>query len=222
MTSWTEGAVTAADPFPLLVELPPAAAGAVDALSEVRAHAFEQAYHAGFAEGLRDGRVRGEAEGAVVVRAHVDAVLATLSDSVARQRAEEDQLTSSLGPSVIDAALRIAEAVLGRELELADSPGRDALVRALRAAPERGHLVARLHPDDAALLHDADVPGSTGRRTLEVVADPSVERGGCLLETPTGSVDALLSTAFERVREVLTGDAETDAEVDVASGDVAA
>ena len=77
-----------------------------------------------------------------MVRAHVDAVLATLSDSVARQRAEEDQLTASLGPSVIDAALRIAEAVLGRELELADSPGRDALVRALRAAPERGRANA--------------------------------------------------------------------------------
>jgi len=44
---------------------------------------------------------------------------------------------------------------------------------------------------------------SAENRRIEVVADPSVEPGGCLLDTPTGRVDALLSTALARAAEVL-------------------
>ena len=98
---------------------------------------------------------------------------------------------------------------------MSSAPGRAALERALRIAPDEGHLVARLHPDDARVLDVSAVAGSPSRRTIEIVADPAVEPGGCVLDTPTGSIDALLSTALERVGEALAvGDDDGDEDED--------
>ena len=207
MTSSTDAPVVRTDPFPALGELllPVASAGSHGGiLDELRARAEAEGRRAGYEQGRQDGFDRGLAEARSLVGERVDAVLASIEEAVARSQADDALVAASLGNAVVTAALEIAEAVLGREVALAESPGRDALVRALVAAPPTGHLVARLHPVDAELVAASDLPGSE-RRTIEIVGDPAIEPGGCVLDTPTGQVDALLSTALSRVAEALTG-----------------
>ncbi len=59
----------------------------------------------------------------------------------------------------------------------------------------------RVHPDDVATL--PDLSGALAGGSVTVVADPTVEPGGCLAEAGDRTVDARLSTALERLREVL-------------------
>ena len=87
------------------------------------------------------------------------------------------------------------------ELAISTNPGRDALVRALRFAPETGHVHARLHPDDAALLGEMDAV--LGRRSLSVTADPSLQSGDCIVDVDSTRIDARIDAAFERIAEVL-------------------
>jgi len=195
--------MTSCSPFPAIEDLPAldlvllaGSGGTSNALA--RARAVEAGRDEGFAVGYAEGRVAALADaGDIVVRAAaaLDAATADLAQRDAVEMVE-------LGRGVVDLALQIAAAVIGRELDTAIDPGADAIVRALELAPDRGTMVARLHPEDAATLVDTEAlaPG----RDLAVVADPSVERGGCVLEVGPARIDAQLSVALGRVADELS------------------
>ncbi|MBM6401462.1 FliH/SctL family protein [Phycicoccus sonneratiae] len=124
-------------------------------------------------------------------------------------RATDDAVAGLTLRDATDTAARlavdIAEALVGHHLEVDGCAARDAVARALVEVPRGGTVLVRVHPDDAALLvDDEDSLGAlVPTATLELVADPTVERGGCLADIGDRTVDARLSTALARVREVL-------------------
>ncbi len=93
-------------------------------------------------------------------------------------------------------------------LALAAVPERvvDVLRGAIRRASDRSRLVARVHPDDLAVCRDAAAEVTErmgGIGAFEVVDDPRIGRGSCLLETGTGDVDATFESQLARVLEAL-------------------
>ena len=186
--------------------LSPAARRVVDpeALAEATARGYEDGRAEGYADGLAAGRAaaledaaRQQAEGAARIEQAVTALHAAVADAARRHEAAVVALEEVL----VSGAFELAEALLGRELELATDPGRDAVRRALRLAEGSEPVSAHLHPDDIATLGDLDslAPG----RALTVIPDAAVERGGCVLQVGSGRVDARLGAALERVRQVL-------------------
>ena len=61
------------------------------------------------------------------------------------------------------AVVTLVEDLLGRELALADSPGLDALRRAMTLCPDDAPAVVRLHPDDLAEMPAEALAGLPGR-----------------------------------------------------------
>lgn len=73
------------------------------------------------------------------------------------------------------------------------------VVRAVVAAMrEREQLVVRLHPDDAALLNNAADGGE-----MRISADPTVVLGGCIIDGPSGSLDARFELQLESLGAAL-------------------
>jgi flagellar assembly protein FliH len=91
--------------------------------------------------------------------------------------------------------------VLGRELELDNAPVRAALTRALALIPDRGDVVMRVHPDDAAIVGSVGdlAPG----RAVTLITDATVERAGVVLQVGPCRIDAQLGPALDRVRQAL-------------------
>lgn len=175
-----------------------------------RKAARAQGYATGWAEGRRAGeaRSRAEAEAAAQVRAEADArrqqehdVAIQALDSAAREvRARLAEACAAVERHVVDAALQIAEAVIGRELAVAADPGADGVRRALTLIPhDVTSFVLRLNPADRALVE----PTLLTEHTVTVVEDPTVPSGDAIAETDTMVIDASVAAAFARVREVL-------------------
>ena len=59
------------------------------------------------------------------------------------------------------------------------------------------HIVLRVHPDDHAVIagHSAEAIAARGAR---VVADPTIARGGCRIESDIGLVDATIDERWRR------------------------
>lgn len=163
------------------------AAGTAQAAAEARVRAAEQELAHAAAQQERDAAVE---DALRVLRSATEALVRREAVAVA----EVEQ-------TVVDLALELARAVLGRELAVCADPGREALVRALALAPHGAPATARLHPADVDALGDvADLACS---RELTVVPDPAVEPGGCVVDTAGRRIDAQVGAALERVAAVL-------------------
>ncbi len=174
-----------------------------------RSAGHAQGYAAGWAEGRRQGAATLQAAEIAVTDAreaeHAEAVAALRVATRAFERAAETHATdcqcrgAAVAEQAVTLALQIAEAVLLREVSLAVDPGADAIRRALVAVPAGVPVRVRLHPADLASV---DLQ-SLERHGLTLLADSALQRGDAVAETDSTVVDATITAALARVREVL-------------------
>jgi flagellar assembly protein FliH len=172
-----------------------------------------QGYAVGWSQGRRAGEedaraaAEQEAQRRAAERARQDAehahAVAALQAAARRLDETGAAVRAAVESRAVEVALRLAEAVLMRELATAADPGADALRRALSLVPAGETVTVRLHPQDLAGLGEQLVTGQLGGHTVRLVDDPSLARGDAVAETDTAVVDATVSSALARVREVL-------------------
>ena len=145
-------------------------------------------------QSLKSGYAEGEAKGL----AQVTEKLIALDDL--RKRFYE-----TAEPEVIKLVVEIAEKIIGRiasqNQELIKSVVRQALEKAIG---ER--ITVKLHPEDYAVLmageHEfKDIIDRTKRLTFR--EDDSLSKGGCVLETEVGTIDARMETQLAAIKKAL-------------------
>lgn len=166
----------------------------------------DEGFRAGYEVGLRSGAAEAER----VAGEHRRAVDGLATAIAAIERAAgvlEGQDAVSLADVERDAvalAVALATELVGRELSVTEQPVVDALRRAMRLVPDRGVPRIRIHPDDEAAVR-AELEAATVHRPTgaDVVADPTVERGGCVVDVDACRIDAQIGPAIERLRATL-------------------
>lgn len=142
---------------------------------------------------------------------------------VAKAQAERQVMLASAQREIITLALDIARRVVARELQVS------ADVVLSIAAEALGHLPAGtesarilVNPADLALVRserDLLLSMSGGLSSLETQPDPTIARGGCVVQSPAGDVDGRLVTRFEQLEQaLLSNHGRTAAESAGASG----
>jgi flagellar assembly protein FliH len=163
----------------------------------------EFAKQEGYAAGHDSGHAQGYNEGIAAAQLHAEllaGLVQQLGQAAEALMAREATARADIEDQVVATAFQIAEVIVGHEVSQPDSRGRDAIARALQLAPEQGLVVARLNPADIAVI---DATNLELGRALELVPDPSVSPGDCLVDVGACRVDARIGPALERVREVL-------------------
>ncbi|MEO4031129.1 FliH/SctL family protein [Chromobacterium vaccinii] len=149
-------------------------------------------------EGYRAGMAKAEAE----IRAQLGqaaqqakALLASMEEGRAQMLGEMEDMVA---PVVFEALIRVVGDI-PQSAELV----RAGVRRALREVVGREPVRVLLHPADAALLGDGgEISGELGRQ-VRVAADDALARGGCMVETAHGDIDARWSTQLERLHRAL-------------------
>ena len=98
-------------------------------------------------------------------------------------------------------AMHMAEKVVAGAIAAEPERLLDVVRGALRTIVERERVVVLVHPDDLGLMRDgmAELTGSLGgMEHLEVQEERRVGRGGAILRTSFGEVDARVETKLER------------------------
>jgi flagellar assembly protein FliH len=83
----------------------------------------------------------------------------------------------------------------------------EAVVReALQQVEDTAEIIIQLHPDDLALLRQHNAPVLAGlpeTGPLRFTGSPEVTRGGCIVQTRFGLVDARRETKIKQLRQTL-------------------
>lgn len=184
--------------------------------AEVADRARVQGHAAGYAAGRREADADVETERRALRAEHDGRVAEAIDDvrsaaaALAAARLSVCQLVEAdadaVDRAILAAAVDIAAAILGRELEDVEGSASAAVRRALAGAAGAPVHVIRLHPADLDVVSAAGLvetaPG------VRYVADPGMQRGDAVAELAGGTVDARVGTALDRVRAAL---AEADA-----------
>ena len=155
------------------------------------ADAREQAIAAGREAGLQAGRAEIAAEGAR---------LKELADSYANAL---DKLDFRLADMVLELALDVARQVVAGELAVHPERILDVVKLALNQMAESTREARLLlNPEDAALIRP-HLEQILDKNRLRMVEDVRIARGGCLIETTQGDLDATLQARWRNVVQVL-------------------
>ncbi len=162
---------------------------------EGRKAGHEQGYQAGHAAGLEAGHAEGRERAAQEA-----AQLQSLAQACA---AGIMSIETEMGQAMISLAIRIAEQVLRSTVDAHPEKILD-LVRDITHLDtgKESVLKLRVNPADQDLVnhymrHDSNASN------WRLLADESIERGGCIAETIMGDIDATLQTRWQRVTATL-------------------
>lgn len=185
---------------PVAPPLPPAEQeqAAVDLLADAQMRAA--AIHA---EAQAEGYAAGRAE----ALASLEPALAALGAAVEAVRAEQVATAEALERRAVELGLALAAKVVAGALAVEPERVVDAVQGALRGIVERERITVLVNPDDMEIVSEAieGVRASLGGIEHCVVeAERRVGRGGCIVRTPVGDVDARVETKLERAAEVVS------------------
>jgi flagellar assembly protein FliH len=156
----------------------------------VRAAAHAEGYEAGRAEAL----------------AALSPALEALQTAVVAGREERIAAADQLEVHAVDLALFLSEKIVLGALAVEPERVVEAVRGALRGIVERERVTILVHPSDLELVREAmDEMRATlgGIEHCEVQAERRVGRGGAIVRTQDGDVDARVETKLQRAREVV-------------------
>lgn len=197
-----------APPPALGVQRPAAPAPAAPSPEEELQALLQAGRQQAYQDGYRDGLAALEA----FKQTHVRQSSAQIGGLVQAVGGQLDELQQDMARALAVSATNLARQIVRTELQarpdLVAMVAAEALDTLLLSAR---HITVRVHPDDQALVQQgaAEVLTARGGR---VIADSNVARGGCLVDSDIGSIDATMETRWRRAAAALGCDEAWDAD----------
>jgi flagellar assembly protein FliH len=154
----------------------------------------------------REGEAAGRAEGFAEARAQAAQAIASLAEAARSLDGLRDGLVTVLESQAAELALGLAEQIVAATVEVQPERVVDITRGALRRLTERHRVVVIVNPVDLELLSDSVSSLRQelgGIEHLDVQADRRVSRGGALVRTDYGELDATIAAQLKSAREIV-------------------
>jgi flagellar assembly protein FliH len=192
-------------PFEQLEPSPPLPRDGPDRMLALARAEGERIREQARAEGHAEGRAQGHRDGLAETTAAAQAMGVALEDL----RALRHETAEAVERDAVELALALAAKILAGELEAHPERVVDVVRGALRRIANRRQIVVLVDPGDLDVVSAAvgDLRAQVGGiETCDVQADRRVGRGGAVVRTVEGEIDATVKTQLERARELMLAD----------------
>lgn len=130
--------------------------------------------------------------------AGVEAGRAELASALLEHSAAHERALAALIPETREIALLAARHLLGHELTLQPERITETVEQLLTRVRRARRVRVRAHPEDCVAL-----AASMGQRAIELQPDETLTRGGCIVQTEIGTLDASVETRIASLRKAL-------------------
>ena len=159
-------------------------------LASLERNAFEN----GVCQGEKSGMAAAEQKMDALMRRHAEAIL-----EIGRLKSA---LYTQVERQVVKLAIEVAKKIVHREVQVDRDIIQTLVHVTLAHVAEKTPVVIHVNPVDYNYLSDQQAELSQAEaRNISLVPDKSIERGGCLVETDCGDIDARLEEKFCEVEQ---------------------
>ncbi len=157
----------------------------------------EEARTAGLEQGTQAGRDAANVE--------MEGMLTTMRGLVEMARVERHKIILSAEPEIVRLSTVIAERILHKQIGLDPMVVVDMTKAAIARLLSRETVTVRVNPADIETVreHRDHILGAGDIEHMRIIEDQRVDRGGVLVETQSGTIDAKVSTQFREAKRVL-------------------
>ena len=155
-----------------------------------------------------EGLEQGTADGRAAAQAEMNEMLETMRGLVEATRSERHTVIESAEPEILKLSVTIAERILAAHLAADPSAVLDIVRAAIARLVNREKVTLRVNPGDVAMLRENrdQLMSMNDIDNLRIIEDQRVDRGGIVIETDGGNIDAKISTQLREVRRLLAVD----------------
>ncbi|MFH1761904.1 MAG: FliH/SctL family protein [bacterium] len=161
-------------------------------------------------KGLKNGNESGMQAGYQKAKAEMEMKIRVFQENIARiadQFAKDkNRIYVQSEKIVLEIALSIAQKILNRECRADSKTVLGVIQKAIRQVIDTDRLIIRVNPDDYSIVEKNKSFWSEVNARIEhlvIQEDDKVGRGGCLIESDSGNIDARVETQFGAVRQVI-------------------
>ncbi len=150
----------------------------------------------GYQDGFEEGYKNGESE----VKRLTDRIQVILNSTIQKR----NEIFVETEQQIINLVLLIAKKVIKVISENQKNVVINNVVQALRKLKSRGDVAIRVNLSDIELTsaHKKDfVEMVEGVKSIKILEDSTVDKGGCIIETDFGSIDARISSQLHEIEE---------------------
>lgn len=168
-------------------------------IEAIHQEAFQAGYEAGHKAGFETGQRLGLEQSELAVRAEFSPAFQYFVQMQEKVEESLKEIDQKLAATILDLALDCARRVIAQEIAVNEHAILGVIRQAISVLPDDlAQARVRLNPSDLATVERyADADSRT--RTWTLVADSSIERGGCEIETPTASLDLSLKQRWAQL-----------------------
>lgn len=151
-------------------------------------------------EGFDEGREAGYEDG----KSEVERLIQHLRTIISKAIEKRNQIIDQSETQIIDLVLLISQKIIKVISENQKNVVINNVIQALRKLKSRGDVVIRVNLEDVKLTSDhvKDFMRMVENvRSITVMEDSSVDRGGCIIETDFGRIDARITSQFKEIEE---------------------
>ncbi len=153
-----------------------------------------------YEKGMAEGHARGYEEGRAEVQRLVDSLHGIISKAIEKR----NEIIQEAETQIINLVLLIVKKVIKVISENQKNVVINNVVQALRKLKSRGDVVIRVNLADLELTseHVKDFMKMVENvKSITVLEDSTVDRGGCIIETDFGQIDARISSQLHEIEE---------------------
>jgi flagellar biosynthesis/type III secretory pathway protein FliH len=152
-----------------------------------------------------EAKIAGHAEGSAAADREMGDMMSTMRNLVDMARVERHKLMESAEPELVRLAVGIAERVLHQQIALDRGVVVEMAKVAIGRLVEKESVTVRVNPGDLERMreHRDELLSNGEIKNFRVVEDQRVDRGGVVVETDGGTIDARISTQLNEAKRVL-------------------
>lgn len=152
-----------------------------------------------FQKGLEEGRSQGMSEG----RQRIEPLAKALEEACRKLEQNRGFLLWDCEKALVQLAVSVARCILHREVSTDPGVIGKMVAHALKEVELNDILNLNIHPEDWDVLNEIGLVGEESGlslpRGIQIVRDESVGRGGCLIQSETGTIDGRLDEQLSAI-----------------------